>query len=83
MAASDEDKVDNTKCHNSQCWSHSAVSQVLICSISINKGKTFSPAADFGMNYHTARAPNLRHDLITAKFSSVIPKQYDWSIMIS
>ena len=32
---------------------------------------------------HTARAPNLRHDLITAKFSSVIPKQSDWSIMIS
>ena len=33
--------------------------------------------------FHTARAPNLRHDLITAKFSSVIPKQSDWSIMIS
>ena len=32
---------------------------------------------------HTARAPNLRHDYITAKFSSVIPKQSDWSIMIS
>ena len=32
---------------------------------------------------HTARASNLRHDLITAKFSSVIPKQSDWSIMIS
>ena len=51
MAALDKDKVDNTMCHNSQCWSHSAVSQVLICSIFIYKGNTFSPAADFGMNY--------------------------------
>ena len=32
---------------------------------------------------HTARAPNLRHDLITAKVSCVIPKQSDWSIMMS
>ena len=32
---------------------------------------------------HTACAPNLRHDLITAKFSSVIPKHSDWSIMMS
>ena len=32
---------------------------------------------------HTARAPNLRDDLIAAKFSSVIPKQSDWSILIS
>ena len=36
-----------------------------------------------GLPMHTARAPNLRHDMITAKFSSVIPKQSDWSIMIS
>ena len=32
---------------------------------------------------HTAHAPNLRHDLITEKFNSVIPKQSDWSIMMS
>ena len=33
--------------------------------------------------YHTVRAPNLRYDLITAKVSCVIPKQSDWSIMMS
>ena len=33
--------------------------------------------------WHTARAPNLRHDLVTAKFSCVIPKHSDWSIMMS
>ena len=27
--------------------------------------------------------PNLRHDLITAKVSRVIPQQSDWSIMMS
>mgnify|MGYP001803347317 CR=1 FL=1 len=32
---------------------------------------------------HTARVPNLRHDLITATVSSVSPKQSNWSIMIS
>ena len=35
------------------------------------------------LGQHTACAPNLRHDLITAKFSSVIPKHSDRSIMMS
>ena len=32
--------------------------------------------------HHTARASNLRQDLITAKVSCGIPKQSDWSIMM-
>ena len=32
---------------------------------------------------HTVRVPNLRHELIAAKFSIVIPKHSDWSIMMS
>ena len=32
---------------------------------------------------HTAHAPNLRRDWITAKFSIVIPKHSDWSVMMS
>ena len=32
---------------------------------------------------HTARASNLRQDLITAKVSCGISKQSDWSIMMS
>ena len=32
---------------------------------------------------HTARAPNLRHDLITAKVSCVIQNKSDWSIIMS
>ena len=32
---------------------------------------------------YTARASNLRQDLITVKVSYVIPKQSDWSIMIN
>ena len=37
----------------------------------------------FSSYSHTARAPNLRHDLITASVSCVILKQSDWSIMTS
>ena len=36
MVAMHEDKVDMGTCHNSQCLSHSAVSQLLVCSISLN-----------------------------------------------
>ena len=37
-----------------------------------------------GVQYHTAaHAQNLRHDSINAKVSCVIPKQSDWSIMMS
>ena len=43
MVASDEDKVNNGMCHNSQYWSHSVVSQVLICSISLYKGNISQP----------------------------------------
>ena len=32
---------------------------------------------------HTARASNMRQDFITAKVSCGIPKQSDWSIMMS
>ena len=39
MVASDACEVDNGIWQNSQCWSLSAVSQVLICSIPLYEGK--------------------------------------------
>ena len=51
MVALDEDIVDNGMRHNSQCWSNSAVSQVLISFISLNKKKLSHPLKIFFVKY--------------------------------
>ena len=57
-----------------------------LCSIFVSKNilyvyLKFSSEISEVIKPHTARAPNLRPDLITAKVSCGIPEQTDWSIM--
>ena len=42
---------DTGMCHNFKCWRHSSVSQLLVSSILLNKGKNFLPTANFGMKH--------------------------------
>ena len=45
MVAADEDDAYTGMCHNSQCWSRSDVSQLIVWR------KKFLPAANFDMKY--------------------------------